>query len=324
MLEIKLINGKKFYCDKNQSIIDAAIKNDISLEHSCKNGRCGVCIADVLNGDTAITQAEEYIHLNQEFSSSILTCSRTPLSDITLSIEDLGDIGKVQAMTLPCKIDSIDKVSLDVIKLTLRLPPNNNFTFIPGQYINLIKDDFRRSYSIANKPNDNNKIELHIKRFDGGLMSEYLFKHAKLEDILRFEGPFGTFSLRKNSKKNVIFIATGTGIAPILSMIESMSDKKSDKDIFIFWGAQYARDLYIDPRKKMNSIKYFPVLSREEKNNYYYGYVQDALINSNIDLKKSCIYACGSENMIKDTLQLLIKNNYERKYFLSDAFVSSD
>ena len=99
----------------------------------------------------------------------------------------------------------MDKVTEDVIKLTLRLPPNNNFKFIPGQYINLIKDDFRRSYSIANKPNDNNKIELHIKEVDRGLMSQYIFDHAKLEDILRFEGPFGTFSLRENSKKYYLY-----------------------------------------------------------------------------------------------------------------------
>ena len=175
MVEIKLINGKKFYCDDNQTILDAANNNNISLEYSCKNGRCGVCIAEVLNGETSTMQAEEYIQLNQEFSSSILTCSRTPLSDVTLNIEDLGDIGKIQSMTLPCKIDSISNLTEDVIKLTLRLPPNNNFKFIPGQYINLIKNDFRRSYSIANKPDDKNKIELHVKRVDQGLMSQYLF-----------------------------------------------------------------------------------------------------------------------------------------------------
>lgn len=324
MHKVKLANGVEFLCEETQTILDAARKNDIAIEHSCKNGRCGICIAKVTKGETKAIRNEESISSDELSSNKILTCCRAPTNDINLNIRDLGEIGKIKTLTMPCRIDSISYYNSKVLKLILRLPPNNFFKFIPGQYLNLIIGDIKRSYSIANSPREDNKIELHVKKVESGKMSSILFSQSMKDDLLRFEGPLGTFSFRDDCEKNIIFLATGTGIAPIKALLESFEDGYHKKDIYVFWGAQYESDLYLDIKKLSSKIKFVPVLSRENINGFFYGHVQEAVLSLGIDLTISSVYACGSEEMIVDARKKLIKNGLLNNRFYSDAFVSSN
>ena len=322
--KIILSNGVEFECSTDQTILDAAKKNKVAIEHSCRSGRCGVCLALVLGGASSALTEEGSLTSDESSQGKILTCCRAPLTDVYLDIEDLGKIGNIPILTLPCRIDSLELLNEDVIQVILRLPPNANFRYIPGQYIDFIHGGVRRSYSIANAPREDGKLELQIKKVEHGLMSDYLFNQAKESDLLRLEGPLGTFSYRENSAKNIVLIATGTGIAPIKALLESFITQKMDKNVFVIWGAKFRKDLYLNLSSLNVEHIFVPVLSREVISDGFNGYVQDAVLNLELNLEDTTVYACGSELMIKCASKLLINNGLSSKRFYSDAFVSSN
>ncbi|MDC0464300.1 FAD-binding oxidoreductase [Pseudomonadales bacterium] len=323
MYKVSLLSGVEFMCSETQTILEAAKMSNVAIEHSCMTGRCGACVASISEGKTKPIAVEESLSEDDVISGKLYTCCRAPLTDIQLNISDLGEIGCLRTLTLPCRVDSLVLMSVDVISLVLRLPPNSGFKFLAGQYLNLICGDIRRSYSIANAPRADGKLELQIKRVDQGVMSAILFSQAKQNDLFRIEGPLGTFSYRDDNEENIILMATGTGIAPIKALLESFLRNESTKRIFVVWGARFKKDLYLNLKCRTDNYQLLPVLSREDCDGFFYGYVQDAVLSLNLELEKSSVYACGSENMIKDARDYLMKNGLSAKRFHSDAFVSS-
>lgn len=326
MFKINLKNNIHFSCSPEDTILNGAQKENITLDYSCKTGRCQSCKAKVVEG-TSIANLDE-IGLSDFDKSNgyILTCVRTPTSDVTLDIEDLSSYSLEQVRTLPSKVDKITALIPNVIELQLRMPPQSNFKYLSGQYINIIKGDFKRSYSIANS-NSTSNLVFFIKNYEGGRFSNYLFNEAKINDLLRIEGPIGTFFYRKTGKKNIVFLATGTGIAPVKAMLEQMDENHSDlidKNIYLFFGGRTEEDLFWKPKFTNIKVEFIPVLSRSNDNwNGAKGYVQDAVLAKEIDLTDSVFYACGSENMIKDSRELVVNNGLSEDAFYSDAFISS-
>ena len=328
MFLIKLKNNKTFTCDKDSTIFEAAKKSNIVLEHSCLSSRCRSCLVKVLSGKTINNEEELVLTEEDKNENFVLSCNTKPLSDLELDLEDLGQITLFEKKIIPSKINIIEKLSDDVIKIVLRIPPNSNFNFNSGQYVNFIKGNLTRSYSIANSSNHKNQLEFFIKKYTNGLMSEYFFKEAKVNDLLRLEGPIGTFFLRDSNFKNIIFLATGTGIAPIKSILEGLENSHEQYQNKIFWvivGARYQKDLFWKLNFKNLHIKYIPVLSRAENDwNGAKGYVQDIVLNQQIDLENTQVYACGSNDMINSAKELFFKNNLKENNFFSDAFVQTN
>lgn len=324
MLKVTLSNGVSFECASDQTILEAARTNEIAIEHSCRNGRCGICAAVVLEGETVALNPEDPNAGLDLASKEVLTCCRAPLSDIALDIEDLGEIGKINSRTLPCRVDALNFLAPDVVEVILRLPPDADFHFVPGQYINLIgQHGVKRSYSIANAPSADKKLSLHIKRVNGGVMSDYLFERAKVNDLMRLEGPLGTFSYRDNDSTQIVFLATGTGIAPVKALLQDLGNKGLDKDIWVIWGGRVLTDLYWDSSLNTLPHQFVPVLSRQSDWMGFSGYVQEALLDLQLDLESTTVYACGSDQMIRDASRCLVENGLPRQRFYSDAFVSS-
>jgi CDP-4-dehydro-6-deoxyglucose reductase len=327
MFEIKLKNNKKFNCDKDSTIFEAAKKSNIVLEHSCLSSRCRSCVVKVLSGKTINKEEELVLTEKDKNANFVLSCNAKPLSDLELDIEDLGEITLFEKKITPSKISVIEKLTGDVLKVVLRLPPNSNFNFNSGQYVNITKGNITRSYSIANSSNHKNQLEFFIKNYENGLMSAYFFKEAKINDLLRLEGPIGTFFLRDSSFKNIVFLATGTGVAPIKSILEGFdkSHEYQNKNLWLFVGARYQEDLFWEPNLKNLKIKYIPVLSRQDNEwNGEKGYVQDIVLKEKIDLENTQVYACGSNDMINSAKELFFKNNLKENNFFSDAFVQTN
>lgn len=329
MFEVQLKNGKVFSCDSETNILTAAKQAGFILEHSCLNARCRSCKVKVLQGEV-VREQEEFVLSDEEIKEGfVLSCNAKPISNIKLDIEDLGGVKLQKSTVLSAKIDVIETIEADILRLVLRLPPSSKFKFLPGQYVNLIKGDIKRSYSIANFPREDNKIEFYIRKYNGGLMSDYFFSKARSNDLLRLEGPLGTFFYRNNeSIKDIIFLATGTGIAPVKAILEGFNEDSkylNDKNIWLFWGGRYQRDIFFNPKFNLKNFIFTPVLSRENKEwQGEKGYVQDILLKQGIDFKNAVVYACGSNNMIISAKQLLIENNLIESNFYSDAFVSSN
>lgn len=330
MYKVNLKNGKSFLCDASSTIFEAAISNGIILEHSCLTARCRSCIVKVELG-TTIDKLDDLVLSTEEKSNNwTLTCNAIPNSDLVLDIEDLGGIQVFEKNIIPAKIQTINKLNDTVIEVSLRIPPTSNFAYNSGQYVNITKGQIKRSYSIANAYQENGSLFFLIKKYENGLMSNYWFNEAKPNDLIRIEGPIGTFFLRQTKIENIVFLATGTGIAPIKAILENISlnyQNYQNKKFWVFNGARYESDLFWRPNElnAISNLNYIPVLSRDTENwNGEKGYVQEVVLKSGIDLKNAQVYACGSNNMIESAKKMLVENGLNIKNFFSDAFVATN
>lgn len=326
--KVTLANGNVFYANANQTILEAATQHGLALEYSCRNGRCGACKAGVICGETEAIKPEESLNEQEQSNGLVLTCCRSASTDIQLDIEDLGDLGNLQVKTLPCRIDKLQFLSGDVIEVTLRTPPGSRLEYLPGQYVDMIgKDGLRRSYSIANAPRNDGKITLQIRKVPNGVMSHYWFNEAQPNDLLRMEGPLGTFCLRRKQASHLVLLATGTGIAPIKAILEHLSvtpELNTYNQVHLYWGGRVEQDIYWQPEFPRLPIKFTPVLSRSKNWQGCKGYVQQIAIADGIDLANAMVYACGSEAMIHSAQEQLTAAGLNKMHFYSDAFVSSN
>ena len=329
MYQITLKNNKVFSCDENTTIFEAAKSNGIALEHSCLTARCRSCVVQIIKGKT-LNKEEELVLSEEERSNNfVLSCNAKPISNLSLDIEDLGEVILYEKKIVPAKIQKIETLTPDVIKVLLRLPPTANFKYNAGQYVNLIKGDLKRSYSVANACQEKASLAFYIKKYEKGLMSNYWFHEAKENDLLRMEGPLGSFFLRETHKKNIVFLATGTGVAPIKAILENIKANEAafaDKSFWLFFGARYQQDVFWEPADlAVNNLKYIKVLSREPTNfEGFKGYVQEAVIYNNIHLADAQVYACGSNEMIQSAKKILTSKALPENYFFSDAFICTN
>lgn len=327
LFNINLKNNISFTATSDVSILDSSLISGHTLEHSCKNGNCGVCKTKLLSGDTVKLQSETYLSDAEISAGYILTCCRGALSDISLSAEDLGNLLNLKNKISPCRISSIVNLTKDIINVTLRTPPSFTLEYSAGQYLDLIGvGGLRRSYSIANAPVKNELISLHIKKVNGGKFSDYWFNQAKENDLLYLDGPKGTFCLRRNYHKNLILVATGTGIAPIKAILEQLAVSDADKicnHIYLYWGARKLDDIYWSPHFANLPITFKTVLSRDFGRGDFSGYVQDAILSDQHRLEDSVVYSCGSQIMINSLRDKLMDYGLMEDNFYSDAFVQS-
>ena len=324
---VTMHSGRTFYADEKTSLLNAAEKEGISLPYSCRNGRCSSCICRI-SGPTIINIEELGLSDAQKKDGWKLACARSAIGDIFLDIEDLSDVYLPKPGIFPAKIDKIEILTPDILKLCLRLHPSAKFKFLEGQHINLIAPNgITRSYSLA-KYCDGQILELHIKNVTNGQMSEYLFKKAKIGDLLRIMGPYGSFILHETSKIDLIFLATGTGIAPIKAMLESieqMPKELTPNSVKVYWGMRSEKDLYWKPEEKLTGLHFIPVLSRATDSWLgSRGYVQDIMIQNLESIKNIKIYSCGSNEMIQAAKSKLSKSGLSEKNFYSDAFVATN
>lgn len=327
---ISLSNGKSFHCDSNSTIFEAAKSSGILLEHSCLNARCRSCKVRVISGETEDKLDDLVLTAEEKSQGYVLSCNAIPKSDLELDVEDLGNIPFYDSKIVPAKITSLEFIGKTVLKLDLRLPPNVIFKYNSGQYVNISKGTLKRSYSIANACKENSELSFYIKNYDEGQMSQYWFNDAKVGDLLRIEGPKGSFFLRESNKHNLIFLATGTGIAPVMAIIEELISSQRIyvlEKVWIFNGARFEQDLIwnSDHLYNISNIEYIPVLSKPTQTwKGEVGYVQDILLSKNINLSESQVYACGSAKMIGSALKVLVENGLDSKSFYSDAFVATN
>ncbi len=328
MPQIKLTSGSVFIGASGSSLLDAAAHAGVILPYSCKTGRCSTCKCKVVSGQTRELHPEIGLTEKEKSEGWILSCVRSAETDLTIEVDDLGGVVLPAVKTLPCRVSHLEMLAPDVMQVKLRLPPTANFNFIPGQYIEVIGvNGMRRSYSIANYGLQDKILELHIRAVKSGAMSEYWFKQAKVNDLLRLNGPLGTFFLRDAPDMDLVFLATGTGIAPVKAMLESLSMKSTNqsfRSVTVFWGGRVHSDLYFDVTRIAGKFKYVPVLSRADMSWLgARGYVQNELSRLLPDLSQAVVYACGSNAMIHSAREFLTEKGLTTKCFYSDAFVSS-
>ena len=331
-------SGKQFTVNQDETVLEAALRQNINLPYGCKNGACGSCKGKVLEGQVTHQQhSESAMTRADETAGATLFCCAHPQSDLLIEAREVQGAGDIAIRKVPCRVNTINKPSSDVAILKLQLPASERFQFLAGQYLEfLLKDGQRRAYSIANAPDQEGPLELHIRHLPGGLFTDFVFSTKepalKEKDILRFEGPLGSFFLREDSKKPIIFVAAGTGFAPIKSIIEQMRTKKIQRPIALYWGGRRPSDLYMNGlceawAKDLSDFQYIPVISDavpEDGWSGRSGFVHQAVMADHPDLKDFQIYACGAPVMVNAARQdFLSKCHLPEEEFFADSFTSA-
>jgi CDP-4-dehydro-6-deoxyglucose reductase len=309
----------------------------VGLPYGCKDGACGSCKCRVLQG-RVIHGAHQLKALSvaEEENGYALTCCGAPQTDLVLEARTVFGAGEIPVRKLPTRVTSIDKPAPDVAIVRLQLPASDSLRYHAGQYIDFIlRDGERRSYSMANAPHtqgDKPWIELHIRHLPGGLFSDQVFGSMKPKDILRIEGPFGTFFLREESTKPIVLLASGTGFAPIKALIEHLQFKRIDRPAVLYWGCRRRVDLYqhewaLQAAADRPHLRYEPVLSEAQPSDDWsgrQGLVHEAVMADIGDLSGHQVYACGAPVMVDAARRdFTARCGLPEDEFYADAFTSA-
>jgi CDP-4-dehydro-6-deoxyglucose reductase len=297
-----------FPCAADETVLDAAMKADLLLPYGCRNGACGTCKGKLLDGVVDYGPHQPSTLTDDEKRSGLaLFCCARPLSDITIEVREVRRAGDIPIKRLPCRIESIARPSSDVAIVKLKLPANERLQFLAGQYIDfLLKDSRRRSFSLATAPHDDALLELHVRHIPGGFFTDPLFTQYKGREILRLEGPLGSFYLREESDKPMLFVAGGTGFAPIKGMLEHCFHHRVERQMVLYWGVRSLADLYLPTlpgewQSAHPNFTFIPVLSEPKPEDQWpgrTGFVHQAVLDDFRDLSGYQVYACGAPAMI--------------------------
>jgi CDP-4-dehydro-6-deoxyglucose reductase, E3 len=327
---------RAFDVARDEPILAAAIRAGIGLPYGCKDGACGSCKSRLLEGRVIHgAHQQKALSVAEEEAGLILPCCATPQTDCVIEARMVPGAGEHPVLKMPCRVMAIERPAADVAVLRLQLPANQSFRYRAGQYVEFIlRDGSRRSYSMATAPGHLGTppaIELHVRRMAGGKFTDHVFSTMKEKEILRMEGPYGSFFLREDSAKPLVLLASGTGLAPIKAIIEHMRALAIDRPAVLYWGCRSRADLYRhewaeQAAAAMPTLRYVPVLSEPKPDDQWHGrtgLVHRAVMADLPDLSGHQVYACGVPVMVESAKRdFLAMCALPADEFYADAFTS--
>lgn len=330
-------SGRAFSSNADESILAAAIRSGVGLPYGCKDGACGSCKCKKLSGSVAHAEHQaKALSADEEAAGFVLTCCARPLSDVVLESRQVTDESAYPIKKMPVRVSTLEKKSHDVMQVRLQLPAADTFRYHAGQYIEFIlRDGARRAYSMANAPHTQTTaagVELHIRHLPGGKFTDHVFGAMKEKEILRVEGPFGSFFLREDSDKPIVLLASGTGFAPIKALLEHMQFKGITRPTTLYWGGRRPDDLYmhqwvVELAAQMPQLRYVPVVSDalpEDQWTGRTGFVHQAVLDDFADLSGHEVYACGAPIVVDSAReQYSAQAGLPPEEFYADSFTSA-
>ncbi|MGI4984486.1 MAG: CDP-6-deoxy-delta-3,4-glucoseen reductase [Janthinobacterium lividum] len=326
-------SGRQFQVDAGEPVLSAALRHGVGLPYGCKNGACGSCKGRVIDG--AVEQAphsSSALANDEKTRGFALFCCAQATSDLEIEIREIAGVGDMPVKKLPCRVSALERAADDVMIVRLQLPANERLQYLAGQYLEFIlKDGKRRAYSIATAPHAEGLLELHIRHLPGGQFTDHVFSAMKARDMLRFEGPLGTFFLREDSDKPIVLLASGTGFAPIKAIVEQAIFKKTERPITLYWGARTRPDLYLETlaaqwANDLPNFRFVPVLSEPAPQDAWSGrtgFVHHVVIADLPDLSAYQVYACGAPVMVESAQRDFTAHHaLPAEEFYADAFTS--
>ena len=327
-------SGTAFSANADETILAAGIRQGVGLPYGCKDGACGSCKCKMVSGQVVHANFQrKALSVEDEAANFVLTCCATAHSDIVLESRQVTPAGALPIKKMPTRVSSLVKKSADVVVMQLQLPANDAFAFRAGQYIEFIlRDGARRSYSMANAPHIGPGLELHIRHMPGGRFTDLVFGTMKEKDILRIEGPFGSFFLREDSDKPMVFLASGTGFAPLKALLEHMQHCGITRPTTLYWGGRRPGDLYMDDwvqaqLANMPHLRYVPVVSDALPEDQWAGrtgFVHLAVLQDFPDLSGHQVYACGAPIVVESARSAFsAQAGLAADEFFADSFTSA-
>jgi CDP-4-dehydro-6-deoxyglucose reductase, E3 len=327
-------SGHEFFAEQGETILEAALRQGVGLPYGCRNGACGRCAGEVISGTTEYdTEALRALAKKEFEEGKTIFCQACATSDLEIKVREIVKSTDIEIKTLPCRVEKMQLLTHDVMKLQLKLPETERLQFMAGQYIEiLLKDGKRRAFSIANAPHDDAYIELHIRHVPDGEFGDYVFDGLKEKTLLRIEGPLGSYFLREDSDRPIILMGGGTGFAPLKGILEHAFHIKFNRPIHLFCGARAKRDLYMDDMvqdwvKHHNNLKYTAVLSEPAESDGWQGetgFVHESVVKHYPELSGFDVYLSGPPPMVKAGMDLFYEKGLPENQIFSDSFEYSD
>ncbi len=325
-----------FDVERDESVLAAAIRQGIGLPYGCRDGACGSCKSRLIEGRVihGVHQSKA-LSPAEEAAGWMLPCCAAAQTDLVIEARSVPGAGEFAVQKMPCRVAEIVRPAPDVAIVRLQLPANVALQYHPGQYIEFIlPDGLRRSYSMACAPSTQAQrpgIELHIRHMPGGRFTDHVFGAMKEREILRLEGPFGSFFLREQSAKPIVLLAGGTGLAPIKAIVEHMQSRDIRLPCVLYWGCRARSDLYLhdwalQAAEQMPNLSYVPVLSEPHPQDDWTGrtgLVHRAVMADLPDLSAHQVYACGAPVLVESARRDFVERcGLPDDEFYADSFTS--
>ena len=323
----------EFACSPDESVLDGVLAAGYEIPYSCRSGICGSCRGKVVSGEVSGGKGEGVLSEEERGEGHVLLCQAKPCSDLSVAVRDIERRDPDASKTVVAKVYRMTRAAPDVTILQLRFPAGTRVRFKAGQYLHVhTADGSIRHFSMANPPQLNDGVELHIRHVPGGKFSSHVANGLEAGQTLDVSLPFGDFYLRDDSAKPMVLVAGGTGFAPIKSIVEDAIKRKSTRPMVVYWGARQIEDLYLAdlPRKWAEKYPWFsfvPVLSEGGPDNGWggrTGWVHQAVMDDFPSLAEHEVYACGAPAMINAARQGFVgERGLDRDAFYCDAFAPS-
>lgn len=324
--------GQSFEVDEGEAVLEAALRCQVALPHECQLGGCGSCRVKVVEGAVAYPSeegepAELPMGLTPEEAEAgfALACQARPASDLVISVA--APLTCSSPTRVSATVEAVQALTPDVTHLCLRLPDEAQLVYRPGQYMNVQLGDGRhRSFSMASRPNGG-LVDFHVRRIPGGTFTEKRLPTLRAGQTLDVELPHGSFGFHAEDYRPLLMVATGTGLAPIKSMLEALMDDEDCPPVSLYWGMRTEADLYLHKEiqqwaARLYEFKYVPVLSQASAQwTGRRGYVQDAVMEDLQDLSEYAIYLCGSPAMINEAKVAFSHGGASLDHVYADAFL---
>jgi NAD(P)H-flavin reductase/ferredoxin len=327
--------GIEFECAEDETILSAALRQGIGLRYGCKHGGCGTCKAHVADGEVDVEEASRFALMEFERDAGMaLLCSAYPLEDVVIELDNYeeSELGAARPIReFECRVDTVAPVSRDIWRLMLQVetPP---FEFDAGQFVevNVTGSDAWRAYSMSNAPSNTSQIELLVKYIPDGRFSNFMADDLSVGNLLRVRGPFGQFKLSEGFAP-IVMVAGGSGMAPILSMLRSLADHQSEREVVFYYGARTKNDLFCESEISeaaagLTSFTFIPALSEPGPDCDWKG--ETGLVTAVLDqrshtLRGSEAYLCGPPSMIDTAIEVLKEKGMFSSRIRYDKFVST-
>lgn len=315
-----------FFVERGETLLQAALKAGIALPHDCQLGGCGTCRLKLVEGQVCYDEQPMGLAPDEAAAGYALACQAQPLGDLLVSTAR-EDEACAEPMRHRAQVEAVRPLTPTVLQVRLQVPDlDAALDYRPGQYLKLFtQDGHARSFSMASVPRGGS-IELHVRRIPGGAVTDRILPGMAAGDAVEVELPHGTFFHRARDYRPLLMVATGTGIAPIKAILESLMDDPDCPPVSLYWGMREEGDLYLHEQilgwvERLYDFRYVPVLSRGGVGwQGRRGYVHHAAVDDLGDLSEHAIYLCGSPDMIRDARQAFLDRGASTEHIYADSF----